>query len=323
LTIASLAQVLSKDDQSIPLRFEPIVTLQPDGHLPPFFCVPGLGGDVIHLLLLATQMGTHRPFLGLQTNPDAPLDETIEQMAARHVEAIISRQPAGPYYLGGMSFGAAVAYEIARQLEGKGHQVRLLANFDQRRPDWRFNLVKALPVLHRILGAVHLREMWSKASEHGGLRYLRRTAARWTKAAFGYRESATSMLNLEGYEIDKIERCEANLRAFRAYRPGRLSGSMTLFRAEEQPLSHLALDHTLGWSDLVDGALHVRNVPGNHHTIRTEPFVRHLANALLTELDHAQGFSSAISNRASCDDWATGGRAFPGSTEIESGSAAH
>ncbi len=288
LTVAGLAQVLS-EEKAIPREMDIVVALQPHGNFPPFFCVPGIGGDLIQLHRLAMLMGTQRPFLGLRRSSDAPVTESFNQIAARYVEAILAHQPAGPYYLGGHSFGAVVAYEVARQIEEKGHEIGLLAILDQRRPGWRFTLGKAVPVLHHILGAIRLREELAKAPRGARLRQLLRIALRWSKAAVGYRERAVSMFNLSGYEPEVIERSEANLRAFRAYRPGRLRASLTLFRAESQPLSHLALDSTLGWSYLVEGKIRVRIVPGNHHTIRTEPLVRHLAEALLAELDAAQG----------------------------------
>jgi len=81
------------------------------------------------------------------------------------------------------------------------------------------------------------------------------------------------MLNFSGDEPELIEQFDANLRAIRAYRPGRLRASLTLFRADTQLLSNLALDSTLGWSDLVEGKVCVRIVPGNHHTMTTEPLV--------------------------------------------------
>ena len=49
----------------------PVVALQPFGHLPPFFCVHGIGGDVMHLHRLAVHMGTDRPFFGLRRTPEA------------------------------------------------------------------------------------------------------------------------------------------------------------------------------------------------------------------------------------------------------------
>lgn len=311
LTVAALAQVLSIDDGSNLQGIAGLVPLQPHGELPPFFCVPGIGGDVIHLKLLAKKLGARRPFIGLKPSENASLTETIAQMAARHVEAILEYQPVGPYYLGGLSFGAVVASEIARQLEAHGRHVGLLAIFDQRRPNWRFTVLKAVPVLHRLIGAVRLREKLSAPTNYGRVKELQRLALRWSKAAVGYREPAVSFLDLGGFDADIIERCEANLRASRAYRPGRLRGPLTLFRAKEQPLSHIALDSTLGWSDLVDGEVRVRIVPGNHHSIRTEPFVRHLADALKSELDAAQRYQGVSRGKAMTADVARTGRASP------------
>ena len=287
LTIARLARLLSQEAKTV--APSAIIPLQPIGTLPPFFCVPGLGGDPIHLRLLAVKMGCRRPFLALGRDPDVTLAATVEEMAAFLVSAMLQHQPAGPYYLGGISFGAVIAYEIARQLEQAGHQVGYVASLDQRRPDWRFSMVKAIPVLPRMLASDRVRSRLRGAVSAGNARQVRQLVLRWFKAAIGYRESAMSMLDLHGFEADVIDRCEADLRAFRAYRPGRLQASFALFRAEEQPLAHMALDRTLGWSDIVDGEVRVRVVPGNHHTIRTEPFVNDLANALMRDLDAAQG----------------------------------
>jgi thioesterase domain-containing protein len=51
-------------------------------------------------------------------------------MAAHYIEEIRSRQPQGPYRLGGYSFGGAVAYEMARQLAAAGQEVEFLALLD-------------------------------------------------------------------------------------------------------------------------------------------------------------------------------------------------
>jgi len=97
-----------------------LVPLQPDGSKPPVFCWPGLGGYPMNLRLLATRMGTDRPFLGVQAygiNPGETPYGSIQEMAAVDVHAIKQRQPSGPYTLWGYSFGARVAFEAAYQLE--------------------------------------------------------------------------------------------------------------------------------------------------------------------------------------------------------------
>lgn len=282
LTVAALAEVLS-EDAAITDETDPVVALQPIGDLPPFFCVHGIGGDVIHLYKLARRMGTGRPFLGLRQRFDAELTDTLEQIAARLVAAMMVRQPAGPYYLGGHSFGATLAYEMARQLEEQGHQIGLLAIVDQPRSGWRLTLRKALPNLHRILGAVprRWRDEYARAPKGRRIRHLGRLSTRWLTTLLGYRLDATVK-----FGFDANSNVPGQYRALFDYQPGKLRAPLTLFRAEKQPLilSRLAMDFTMGWGEVVGGGVRVRVVPGDHFTMLTEPLVRHLADALSDEL---------------------------------------
>jgi Beta-ketoacyl synthase, N-terminal domain/Thioesterase domain len=63
------------------------------------------------------------PPLGLDGGEVPP---TIELMAATQREIIRRIQPAGPCYLGGFCFAAAVAFEVARQLRDEGERVELV-----------------------------------------------------------------------------------------------------------------------------------------------------------------------------------------------------
>jgi amino acid adenylation domain-containing protein len=291
LTISALAQLLAGDE---PLRAEmdPVVALQPFGHLPPFFCVHGIGGDVLHLHRLAVHMGTERPFFGLRQTPEARLTDTIGEIAARHVAAMLAYQPAGPFYLGGFSFGATIAYEMALQLVEQGHRIGLLAIIDQRRPGSRLTARDAIPALPRILAniPVRIRDELAQVPAGNRFRQLRRTLQRWSKIALGFRVDAASLFDLSRSEPEQILLYEARLRALRDYRPVvPLPVPITLFRADVQLLYNLALDPTLGWGDLAEGEVRVRIVPGNHGSLATEPHVRQLAKELSDDLDAAQG----------------------------------
>ncbi len=81
----------------------------------PLFFVHSVGGEVVAYRELIRRLGRSLPVWGLQS-PDPPL-ETIPEMAERYVAAVRSIQPAGPYRIAGWSMGAAVVYEMARQLE--------------------------------------------------------------------------------------------------------------------------------------------------------------------------------------------------------------
>src|SRR6185312_11057139 len=104
--------------------WSPLVPIQPLGERAPLFCVHPLGGEVLCYYQLARHLGTGQPVYGLQGRPlerlDAKRRVTIEETAAEYLEAVRSLQPAGPYLLAGWSFGAIVAFEMARQLNRAG-----------------------------------------------------------------------------------------------------------------------------------------------------------------------------------------------------------
>lgn len=51
-------------------------------------------------------------------------------MAACYIKAMQAVQPLGPYILVGHSFGSWVAFEMAKQVQEKGHEIALLAVID-------------------------------------------------------------------------------------------------------------------------------------------------------------------------------------------------
>ncbi|MFD7512129.1 amino acid adenylation domain-containing protein [Streptomyces sp. NPDC059853] len=122
-TVEELARRIGGKETGVSSR---LVPLRAEGTGTPVFCWPGLGGYPMNLRLLAETADLDRPFYGVQAhgiNPGEEIYPTIEEMAARDVAEIRSRQPEGPYTLWGYSFGARVAFEAAHQLEQAGEQV--------------------------------------------------------------------------------------------------------------------------------------------------------------------------------------------------------
>ena len=58
----------------------------------------------------------------------------MEDLAAAYIAEVRAVQPEGPYFLGGLSFGGIVAFEMAQQLYACGQEVGLLALFDTPTP---------------------------------------------------------------------------------------------------------------------------------------------------------------------------------------------
>ncbi len=294
LTIAGLAQLLAGEESPRSVM-DPVVALQPLGHLPPFFCIHGIGGDVLHLQRLAVHMGTDRPFFALRRTPEARLTDNLNQIAARYVDAMLLHQPAGPFYLGGHSFGAMIAYEMALQLVKRGHEIGLLAIIDAQRPGWRLNSRNAIPALYRILTNIpgRFRDEMAAVDAASRFRAMRRILRRWSKTAFGLQHEAADMFELNRRGQEQVLVLKAHLAALRDYRPMPAPVPITLFRASAPLLSHLAMDPTLGWSGLAEGEVQVHTLPGSHGSIVTEPLVRKLAKALSAALDAAQGNPAA------------------------------
>jgi thioesterase domain-containing protein len=114
-----------------------LVAIQPDGTLPPLFCVHPAGGIVFPYYTLAPYLGKDQPLYGIQ-DPNLYSQQStfhsIEDMAAHYVQALQAVQPSGPYALLGWSVGGLIAYEMAQQLTRDGQVVAALLLLDTTPP---------------------------------------------------------------------------------------------------------------------------------------------------------------------------------------------
>ena len=291
-TIERLAALL-KDEGWKP-RWSSLVPIRPGGTRPPFYCVHGVGGNILEFEHLGRYLNPDQPLYGIQAqglDGKRPRLGSVEEMAAHYVDEIRELQPHGPYYLGGSSFGGLVAWEVTRQLQAQGEEVGLLVMFDTHGPGFP----KYLPTTKG------LRKRWGdlryRVELHvGNIRASR--GRRWeyvrTKAGRLRRQLAQ---NARGRFRTTIERLalprairevgESGAQASRAYEPQPFKGRVALLRATEQPYGIVPAP-TNGWSSMAVGSLEVRDVPGHHGAIMREPRVRVLAQELDACLLRAQ-----------------------------------
>ena len=114
-------------------RYVPLVLLKAGEDSSPVFFVHGLGGNVAELFPIARSMTYPGPVYGIQARGLAHQDSphtTVEAMAVEYLREIKARQPRGPYYLCGYSFGGLVAFDMARRLRESGEEIGLLGLFD-------------------------------------------------------------------------------------------------------------------------------------------------------------------------------------------------
>ena len=110
-----------------------VVILQPKGEKSPLFLMHPINGEVDRYTALSKKLTIDRPIICLQ-DPTKSLEgvlfKSIEDMAANYINEILKNQSSGSYLIGGYSFGATLAVEIAKQLNMRGKKIALLALFD-------------------------------------------------------------------------------------------------------------------------------------------------------------------------------------------------
>ena len=74
-----------------------VVTLAGGGPGLPLFLAADAAGNALNYLALARLLGGVRPVYGLEPACAARAGMTVEDSAARHVEAVLRTQPSGPY----------------------------------------------------------------------------------------------------------------------------------------------------------------------------------------------------------------------------------
>lgn len=284
-SIEQLAAILRKETWREP--WYSLVPIKESGSRAPFYCVHGVGGNILEYMDLARHMRPEQPFYGLQAaglSGRHAWHGSVEEMAAHYIKEIRSLQPRGPYYIGGASFGGMVAYEMAQQLTMAGEKVALLALFDT----WGPGYPKSLPSSSR------LRKVWwhwrDRISLHyGNLRVVtgpERMEYVWGKGRKWWAGKKVRLARLRHRatlrikhwmlppEIRKTRKVGGFAMAKYITKP--YPGDLTLFRATEQP-SGIQPEPTLGWSGYVRGRIEVIETPGYHGAIVRDPRAKVLA----------------------------------------------
>jgi amino acid adenylation domain-containing protein len=246
-----------------------LVAIQPEGERPPFFCIHGLGGTVLRFNALARQMGTDRPFYGVQAQGlegDRAFHSSVEQMAEFYIKEIRALQPEGPYHIGGYSLGGLIAFEMARQLQADGQEVGVLALLDTYPGKPKSNRM-----LLGALRALPWREQLGYAAHRA--KRIRRGIKRRFEALFLPRPLK---------EVRKVFAI-----AEEKFKPQVYFGSATWFRATEKGLRGVD-NPTDDWSKWVTGGVEVHEIVGDHGSILKEPDVRYLAESLRACLNRSE-----------------------------------
>ena len=298
-TVAQLAVLLQRDGARN--SWSSLVSIQPLGARPPFFCVHAVGGNVLEYYDLARYLGPDQPFYGFQSrgvDSDQRPHERIEEMAAHYVQELREFQPHGPYFIGGRSLGGIIAYEMACQLRALGDEVSLLAlldsypaGFEQLQPGAgsltaKFARLRQRAAAHRrnlrLLRGRNKLSYLANKSQYGPVQIKNRL---WRAIYRSYQNLGRNLPPV----LRDVE--QFNWLAARRYRPQPYAGKATLFWASTD--LRASVDQVEGWRALATGGLEVIEIPGTHLDLIKEPHVAELATKLSASLTKAQSSSQA------------------------------
>jgi acetoacetyl-CoA synthetase len=125
-------QALLLEEEPAP-EFSPLVLLKPGHSSAPLFIFHGVGGTVIEFAKLGKLIDISGEVYAVQAqgvDGTLPPLDSVEGMAELYYRAIREKQPTGPYWLCGYSFGGLLAVEVARLLKNAGEQIALLFLID-------------------------------------------------------------------------------------------------------------------------------------------------------------------------------------------------
>jgi amino acid adenylation domain-containing protein len=288
-TIASLAARLQSRQPA--KRFESLVAMKKGGDKMPLYMVHGARGTVPVFNRTIEHLHPDQPIYGLQArglDGNAPIVETIEELASNYINEILENNPDGPYALAGYSFGGLVAFEMARQLKAMNKEVKALIIFDTYADAANAKHTRTVATFQRTRIAI-MRAAYDIATfiknPYAKIRYeqeeLKTRLHKPYRRIKGWIEGKEKDLFYYKYKIE-----ETNLKAKSKYLMHQYDGIIELFRATER--TYYQDDHLyLGWKPYAKEGVRVHEIPGEHNKIFLPPNVDELARKLQLCLDNA------------------------------------
>lgn len=318
-TIEQLANVLRQDGTSN--SWSSLVPIQPLGSKPAIFFIHAKGGNILTYVDIARYLGSDQPVYGLQAlgiDGKGKFHNSLEEMASHYLQEILSLQPHGPYFLGGLSGGGVIAFEIGQRLLKKGEKVAFLGLFDTYSPEYG----RERAVADRKYRASHAKDVSMALSNIRRYRKFTQSLKRVfsvlqeliqlkgeARATFlslkveRFKDNLGRQLDLLSYKLNPrrdaplpypLREAAINrvvVSSVRNYVSQPYTGKITLFRADATIyMSEDGPDSDdVGWNQFATGGLEIHKVPGDHNTVLAEPHVRTLAPILIRCLEEAQG----------------------------------
>ena len=262
----------------------------------PVYLLHSIAGDLETMGDLAARF-EGRPVYGIQQSfgVDELDGASVEGMAEVYVKALVAHRPSGRFCVVGHSYGARVAFEVARQLRSVGREIELLGILDSwptaPSPRTSVGTFMAIPAFAINLPRWIRDDLLSHSPKYHARRVLRRLNSLQKRGWWSMKQKPRVRFDLEDYfdlediPVQVVRRKESNLRNWSQYQPETYAGIVTLFRTKTRPLFHSLRDRTGGWTPYADGGVDVHYVDGHHTNMVRNPHAQGLARAIEALLD--------------------------------------
>eukprot|EP00005_Dracoamoeba_jomungandri_P003008 CAMPEP_0174260214 /NCGR_PEP_ID=MMETSP0439-20130205/9249_1 /TAXON_ID=0 /ORGANISM="Stereomyxa ramosa, Strain Chinc5" /LENGTH=935 /DNA_ID=CAMNT_0015344413 /DNA_START=71 /DNA_END=2878 /DNA_ORIENTATION=+ len=278
--------------------YDPLVPLNLTGDKEPFFCVhPGVG-DVLIFIELAKRFQDYRPFYGLRArgfNEGETYFSCMDEMVDAYVEGIRKKQPHGPYYVAGYSYGGAVAFCICKKLEAMGETVAFCGVFNlpphikQRLGEITYlsgllNLSMFLDLYDKA-GVALLNEQLKDLTKEEQLTYVVENAP-----AYRLKE-----LDLDAQKLDDwVVLAQSLIDCGKNYDPEPSLSSISVFIAHPLHGTREAWKKQLSvWDDFTDQPNEYIDSPGEHYSMMSPIHVAEFSKILKVEIERRTALLSS------------------------------
>ncbi|MAH67392.1 MAG: hypothetical protein CMJ27_14375 [Phycisphaerae bacterium] len=239
---SSVVGIAKRIGEDLKRESEPIVALRRGSTScrASVFCIPGVGGTVFSFNSILDTMPNWCPVWGLPypgISGESKPARRVEELVDRFLAAAADHVPQNPVLLG-YSFGAFIAFEMARKLKERGVDPVVVvidavpASLDRFEPRTR---------------KIKIPKDWKLRMEH--------VFPKAIADAMGLKRSR-SMKHLRDVIAGSFE-------AMRNYAPVPLDHPVHLLKTRETDFANFASEGTLGWSTLASD-VRITELPGNH-----------------------------------------------------------
>ncbi|WP_240002217.1 MULTISPECIES: hybrid non-ribosomal peptide synthetase/type I polyketide synthase [unclassified Photorhabdus] len=266
-----------------------------NGNYSPFFCVPGMGGNVTQFMPLAGALPPELPFIGMQylglDGKTAP-HQSVEEIATHYIACLRSAQKQGPYHIGGHSLGGKVAYEMARQLHAEGESIGSLVLLDSAAPPYApVPYQEDADIAKVILGIfayyTNRLEMIDSLDDNEMRALPREALLSYIKEQlkrFSLIQAQNDMGSING--LFNVYRAASDMSPKYRPIPVQLPIPMLLVKAVD-PLPkgvvvpEIRETNGWGWEKFSTLPIRIAEVPGNHYSCLMEEHVAHVSRAII------------------------------------------